>query len=175
MIDIAIHDDFLTSVVLENIQAQMKTITYDPPEPEKASYYGGAFWHTRVLKIDSPVAKEIRKNIKNIFKMEVIENTHVCTYTLTGATDKARPHDDLVSGHPKDRSYNCLIYIIGDPLINNGTGFYIKKGDNLDLNSHIGFKINRAILFKREIVHSPLHWAGNSSWRHSIANSFVIV
>ena len=49
-----------------------------------------------------------------------------------------------------------LLYLDGNTDINKGTGFYVKNGEELVLNTHIGFYKNRAILFKTGIWHAPL-------------------
>ena len=88
---------------------------------------------------------------------------------MVGLADKPRPHKDKSKAQ-------CLIYILGEEKINNGTGFFKHiKDDQYDLNSLIGFKQNRAIFFNSNIVHSPMHWKaekGESSWRYSICNFF---
>ena len=62
------------------------------------------------------------------------------------------PHTD---SHPECK-YQLILYIDGNNDINKGTGFYVKNGNNYDLNTHIGFFKNRDILFKSGVWHSPL-------------------
>ena len=87
----------------------------------------------------------------------------VIFYFLSFPNTPAIPHQDNVD-------FNCLIYLLGNPLINNGTGFYIEQEGNQVLNSHVGFKENRAIFFDAKIYHSPLQFAGNSTPRYVMAN-----
>ena len=84
-------------------------------------------------------------------------------YFLSFPNTPAIPHDD-------DGLFNCLIYLLGDTKINNGTGFYELNKDKLSLHTHIGFKENRAIFFSSSIWHSPLQFAGDSSPRYVLAN-----
>ena len=95
-------------------------------------------------------------------------NSH---YLLSFPNTPAIPHNDI-------SVYNCLIYLIGDKLVNNGTGFYEEsdsEGDNnlntdYNLHTHIGFKENRAIFFDAKIWHSPLQFAEPASPRYIMAN-----
>jgi len=84
-------------------------------------------------------------------------------YFLSFPNTPAIPHQDHAD-------FNCLIYLLGNPLINNGTGFYIDQGEEQILNSHVGFKENRALFFDAKIYHSPLQFAGNSTPRYIMAN-----
>ena len=62
--------------------------------------------------------------------------------------------------------YNFLLYLKGDPLLNNGTGFYTEEGN---LSSHIGFLENRAIFFNgNKIGHTDLQSFGDSTPRYTL-------
>jgi len=64
---------------------------------------------------------------------------------------------------------NFLLFIKGEPLLNNGTGFM--KNDSL--SAHIGFVENRAIFFNgAKIMHSDLQSFGDSSPRYTL-NMFL--
>jgi hypothetical protein len=119
-------------------------------------------WFASPLK-DPKIEKYIIKEIKKLFNKEII-SFYLINYTLVTKVQNALPHHDL----QKNVNYQLLIYLKGDPLIHNGTGFYIKKENNFILNTHIGFNENRAIFFKAGLTHSPLTWAENSSKRFSI-------
>ena len=88
-------------------------------------------------------------------------------YFLSFPNTPPIPHNDPTL-------YNCLIYLIGDKVVANGTGFYEKKkfddGEDYDLHTHIGFKENRAVFFDAKIWHSPMQFAEPASPRYAMAN-----
>ena len=60
---------------------------------------------------------------------------------------------------------NYLLFVKGEPLFNNGTGFAY----NNQLSSHIGFVENRALFFNgSKILHSDLQSFGESSERYTL-------
>jgi hypothetical protein len=84
-------------------------------------------------------------------------------YWLSTKHKNPTPHTDI-------NYINCLIYLKGDHLINSGTGFYDKIGNNIVLNTHVGFKENRAIIFDSKIRHSSLQFSENSGTRYVMVN-----
>ena len=60
-----------------------------------------------------------------------------------------KPHTDNHS------TLNILIMISGPTAVTNGTVFYSTEGNKSDLDIHVGFKENRAILFSSNKTHSP--------------------
>jgi hypothetical protein len=61
--------------------------------------------------------------------------------------DSFKPHVDSINGN----ILNLLIMINGPTAVTNGTVFYT---DN-ELDIHVGFRENRAVLFPSDKVHSP--------------------
>jgi hypothetical protein len=60
---------------------------------------------------------------------------------------------------------NFLLFVKGEPLLNNGTGFM----HNNRLSSHVGFVENRALFFNgSKIWHSDLQSFGDSSNRYTL-------
>ena len=54
---------------------------------------------------------------------------------------------------------------------NNGTGFYDKiSEDKYELNTHVGFKENRAIVFDSKIYHTSLQFNEGTGTRYCLAN-----
>ena len=94
----------------------------------------------------------------------IIHNNH--SYYFFSGKDKevTNPHCD------DSYKLNCLVYLKGQPLLNSGTGFYDKIGDNYELNSHIGFRENRAIIFDSTIYHTSLQFNKDSGVRYVMAN-----
>jgi hypothetical protein len=116
--------------------------------------------------------KEIPDMVKE--KCEKILNKKLeinfCVYSLV-ATVEALPHRDI---SPKC-DYQTIIYIKGNTNLHKGTGFYTLSETTKDheLNTHVGFKENRAIIWRSNAVHSPLNWASKEpSKRYSIICQF---
>jgi|TARA_R100000988_G_scaffold99577_1_gene68993 hypothetical protein len=60
---------------------------------------------------------------------------------------------------------NFLLFVKGEPLLNNGTGFT----HNNELSSHVGFVENRALFFNGAIIpHSDLQSFGESTERYTL-------
>jgi len=105
--------------------------------------------------------KEVLKKLKKTYKLNV--KPHVHSYFLSTKHEEATPHNDTNS------DINCLIYLKGETELNNGTGFY-DKNDKYDLNQHVGFKENRAIIFDSEIFHASLQFNTGAGPRYVMAN-----
>jgi len=170
MSKIFVQDDFFPEKELNIIKTEMLNVEYTPPPEKNVKFFQGIYWHNHHLPQFCEVKDLIQSLIKKYFYYKVKRKTHSSLYTMVGTTDKPRPHLDKVD-------VQCLIYVIGDNKLNNGTGFYKKtKEGDYSLHSHIGFKENRAIFFTSDNMHAPLHWAakeGESSWRYSICNFFA--
>ena len=166
MLDISIQDDFFSVKDLASISNDILKSEYSVPNSKKVEIEG---WHICHLPRKCEVKDLIRPLVKKYFNYTVKEEMHDALYSMVGLADKPRPHKDKSKAQ-------CLIYILGEEKLNNGTGFFKHiKDDQYDLNSLIGFKQNRAIFFNSNIVHSPMHWKaekGESSWRYSICNFF---
>jgi len=75
----------------------------------------------------------------------------------------------------KNVKWNLLVYLKGDCSTANGTGFFeLNKKKELVLDRSIGFKQNRAILFRSKLWHGSLQpiQKDASSWRYTF-NSFI--
>ena len=85
--------------------------------------------------------------------------TKLARFNVRHNKTEVKPHLDII---PK---YNCLIYLKGEELTYNGTGFYTKG----NLNTYVGFTENRALFFNgRHVYHSDLQALGPSSSRYSL-------
>ena len=68
--------------------------------------------------------------------------------------------------------FNFLFFLKGEPLVNNGTGFY---NDDGQLSAHIGFIENRGVFFNGgSIFHTDLQSFGESSARYTLTVFFKI-
>jgi len=89
-------------------------------------------------------------------------------------TKEPRPHIDYVKNKCE---YQLIVYIRSDEKISGGTAFYSQNEKGLnEIDIHIGFKENRAILFKsKDCLHSPLLWNSKSqTGRYSAIFQLVI-
>ena len=167
MSKIFIQDNFFDHNVLKEIQQKMLTSEFKSryqdtlhDDQQNNNLYQRNYHHI-ALPDESDVSLEVKKNIKKHFNVTVIGMKS--NYFLSFPNTPAIPHDD-------NGLYNCLIYLLGDTKINNGTGFYEQEDDKFSLHTHIGFKENRAIFFTSSIWHSPLQFAGESTPRYVLAN-----
>ena len=168
--NIYVQDNFFKKDFLKKLQTEIINLEFksryndistlaDKDSPSNNLYQRN--YHHVSLSGSSPVVHEVVKNIKQYFNYSVKEMTS--NYFLSFPDTPPIPHED-------GSEYNCLIFIVGDKLINNGTGFYEKVDKKYQLHSHVGFKENRAIFFDSKIWHSPLQFAGNSTPRYVMAN-----
>tara|TARA_R110002020_G_scaffold331576_1_gene547063 strand:+ start:1626 stop:2135 length:510 start_codon:yes stop_codon:yes gene_type:complete len=103
--------------------------------------------------------------LKSFFKEELGVNVKALLsyYFLSTKHEKPTIHTDL-------HKINCIIYLKGQSQINNGTGFYEKKKGTYVLNSHIGFKENRAVFFRGDRKHASLQFAQGATGRYIMTN-----
>jgi|TARA_R110002012_G_scaffold147294_1_gene305730 hypothetical protein len=152
MSDFNLHiiDNFLPNDVYNDILNHIPNIEWDGmnhiynDKPEHV-------WYSQNIEnsyFSQNIKEAIRKN--SIFP---IKEFHMLSFTLATKV-KAFPHTD--ASPQKLYENQLLLYIDGNNDMNKGTGFYVKNGDNYDLNTHIGFYKNRALLFKAGVWHSPL-------------------
>ena len=169
MSKVFIQENFFPINIYNEIVQQMISVEYKPPEKSKVEEHKGAYWHIHLLPNSCDVQSSIQSLIKEKFNFN-IKTFIESTYTMVGASDRPRPHHDRATG----ATHQCLIYMHGEESANNGTGFYHEKEPSeYELSIHVGFKRNRAIFFSSDVFHSPLQWAGNGSFRYSIANMFT--
>jgi hypothetical protein len=171
MSKIFIQDNFFEENIYNEIVQKMIAAEYDPPDDFHRKAHKGAYWHTHYIPNDCDVQKLITKLIKEKFYFKITKFLETY-YTMVGASDKARPHIDSGNGC----THQCLIYMHGEEVTNNGTGFYHvidKKTLEVKLNSHASFIKNRAIFFSSDVYHAPLQWQGGGSFRYSICNFFT--
>jgi len=165
---VCIEENFFPLDIYKEIVQQMLSVEYTPIEPDRVQGLGEAYWFTYRLPDDCDVQKQMVKLIQEKFNFIISEFVESSIYTMVGSNNKPRPHTDARCSH------QCLIYMHGEESTTNGTGFYHKTATSeVELSIHVGFKHNRAIFFSSDVFHSPLHWAGNGSFRYSICNFFT--
>ena len=101
--------------------------------------------------VEKNISDYIRKKCEKLYNKKFKEN--YTAYTMVTRTTPMVHRD-----------------IRGDESLHRGTGFYVNNSNNnFELNTHIGFKQNRAIFWESSHYHSPLIWNDdNKSKRFSI-------
>tara|TARA_R110000803_G_scaffold158970_1_gene223170 strand:- start:243 stop:758 length:516 start_codon:yes stop_codon:yes gene_type:complete len=166
--DIIIKDNFFDKSLIKKLKEKIPYILYKGLDNYLERDPNKHVWFS------TPVEKEISLIIKN--KIETILNKKfeivLCDYTML-ATVKPLVHCDKGGC-----THQAIIYIKGNNNIHKGTGFYIlnEENKNLELNTHIGFKENRSIIWESSAWHSPMNWAAeDKSKRFSIIIQFKTV
>ena len=114
-------------------------------------------------KIEPQVAEYIREKCEKTFNKKLALN--FCSYTML-ATVEPTVHCDY---NKETTSHQVIVYIKGNTDLHKGTGFYVEQDNKHELNTHIGFRENRAIFWDSRTHHSPLNFAANDkSKRFSI-------
>jgi hypothetical protein len=113
----------------------------DSEEKTKENYYGERF----VLNSDKFLLETFIKQTEKKFKIKITEINDDCGIDLRNL-DHFKPHTDSDIG-----LLNVLIMLDGSIGVTTGTVFYTDR----ELDIHIGFRPNRAILFPSNKLHSP--------------------
>ena len=142
---IKIIDNFFEDNLLLNIQNHITTkLPFTPQyfentkERNKKSYYGDRFNLEKDMNLFNTFVKQVEKKLK--IKINKVANSGIDIRNL----DHFKPHTDLAK-------INAFIMLKGPTAVTNGTVFYTKG----ELDIHVGFRENRAILFPSNWVHSP--------------------
>ena len=131
---IQIKDNFLDEKEFKILTNNIDKITYAPmTNPDN---YG--FRHHFEI---SPKNAWFFTKIKKQFFPEVNLKVTESSYHLRHNTKKVLSHYD-------EADYNFILYLVGEELVYNGTGFYYKN----KLNTYLGFDENRALFFDEEKI-----------------------
>jgi|TARA_R110002049_G_scaffold132497_1_gene291609 hypothetical protein len=149
-------DDFLDKDTLKSLQETLMNLNYTSVKNPDGQFYGMRHTFDKSIK-DDPLLKLIKQYFFPHRNLEPISvNAHI----------RENKKEPLFHIDPeKDNVANFLLFVKGEPLLNNGTGFSHKN----QLSSHIGFVENRALFFNgRKIWHSDLQSFGESSNRYTL-------
>ena len=160
--NIHIIDDFLPEDIFNDVCKNLDNLSFGPMYVKQGDA-NHIFFSCTILP-DDDFIKIVKENVIKKFRQEM-KRINLAAWTLTNAQEPA-PHFDIEK-FPGER--HLMIYIKGDQEVNSGTGFYIENDKKVyDLNTHIGFKKNRAVLFAaRNCMHSPLLWNSSSTGRYA--------
>jgi hypothetical protein len=154
MLALQIQDNFFTEKEFKIIINNLNKIDFKPSTNE--DYHHFSFNH----EFDPDDENQwIFNKIKNIFFKENL-NVVRCRFDMRHNKNQVIAHVDS-----EDTSHNCIIYLKGDELLHNGTGFYYKN----NLHSYVGFVKNRALFFNgSKVYHTDLQGLGPSSMRYTL-------
>ena len=162
---INIIDNFFEEDLLKKVQNHVTNRLQFTPryfegttEKTKENYYGDRY----DLIQDKTLQDLFVKNSEKNFSIK-IKKIHSTSGIDLRNLDILKPHtDDKIS------KMNILIMLKGSTAVTNGTVFY--TNNNLDM--HIGFKENRALMFPSNKTHSP-HASTQPGIRRYTATLFI--
>ena len=166
---IKIIDNFFSENDLKFIQDFALTKAFYTPqffdntvEKNKKNYYGDRW----LLKNKPELLKLFKKQSELKFKIK-INNINPVSGIDQRNLDHFKPHVDDGVG-----LLNILIMISGPTAVTNGTVFYHGSLDSCNLDTHIGFRENRAIMFPSNKIHSQ-HASNVPNLKRYTATLFV--
>ena len=160
---IKIINDFFEKDKYNQVINHIKNNIYFTPryfhnteEKTKENYYGDRF----VLEEDKELYDTFIKQAEEKFKLK-INKTHDSGIDLRNLS-VWQPHTDT---HSK---LNIFIMLDGPVGVTTGTCFYTEN----ELDIHVGFRPNRAVMFPSNYVHSP-HKSDVKNIRRYTASLFI--
>jgi len=149
-------DDFLGEDTLKSLQDTITKVEYQEVKNPGGQVYGSRHTFPKSFHND-PLLKLIKQYF---FPHRNLEPISVSAHYRQNKDEPLFHTDD-----DKGNVANFLLFVKGEPLLNNGTGFM----HNNQLSSHIGFVENRALFFNgMKIPHSDLQSFGDSSNRFTL-------
>jgi len=149
---IKIIDNFFNKEDLKIVQDFALTKAYYTPrffdgteERSKETYFGNRYY----LEKNPELLEKFKKQAEFKFKIKIKKinfNSGIDQRNL----DHFKPHTD----HRTPAKINILIMISGPTAVTNGTVFYYGEENKCDLDIHVGFRENRAVLFPSDKIHS---------------------
>jgi len=113
-------------------------------EKNKENFYGNRWY----FKYQPAIEKIFTKQVEKKFNIKINKIQHSSGIDQKNLSSFG-PHTD-----DPDSKVNVLIMISGPTAVTNGTVFYHGKLDQCELDIHVGFRENRAIMFPSTWVHS---------------------
>jgi len=149
-------DDFLDEATLKSLQDTVTKLEYQEVKNPNGQLYGMRHTFNKSIH-DDPLLKLIKQYF---FPHRNLEPISVSAHLRENNKEPLFHTDD-----DKGNVANFLLFVKGEPLLNNGTGFL----HNEKLSSHIGFVENRGLFFNGlKIPHSDLQSFGDSSKRYTL-------
>jgi hypothetical protein len=149
-------DNFLDEATLKSLQENIINLSYLPVKNDRGEHFGHRRTFPKSFHQD-PLLKLIKQYF---FPHRNLEPISVSAHLRENKKEPLFHTDDN-----KGNVANFLLFVKGEPLLNNGTGFLY----NNQLSSHVGFVENRALFFNgTKIMHSDLQSFGESSQRYTL-------
>tara|TARA_Y100000114_G_scaffold66787_1_gene61229 strand:+ start:674 stop:1177 length:504 start_codon:yes stop_codon:yes gene_type:complete len=147
-------DDFLPIPILQHLQELALQQNYESYINDTGHYGFGVEIQKEVLEKDQIVEK-IYKDFNLSSKIKIANGRiHM------------RHNHEKINHHFDEGSYSFLLYLKGEPLLHNGTGFLTTDGY---LTTSAGFLENRAVFFNAGLIrHTNMQALGESSPRYSL-------
>ena len=158
---IIIQDNFFKKDILNKIKIDISRLNFTNRYNQHSNTIYQRIYFNVELNFNHFAVQEVIKNLK---KHDIEVKNILPFYFLSTKHKEATPHEDSLN------NINCLVYLKGKNFLNSGTGFYDKKGEEYELNSHVGFKENRAIIFDSDIYHSSLQFNKDCGPRYIMTN-----
>lgn len=157
---IQIVDDFLNKENIERLQKFVRSgLQYEWRETDDKAHYG---FRTK-LSNHPDLLEILKKQTEDTFKIKIKEVSQDCGIDMR-KMDKFYPHQDVRSG-----TTNLMLMIDGLVANSNGIVFY----SNNELDIHVGFRPNRAVLFPSNWIHSSNVCAESKSLPRYTATLFI--
>ena len=162
---IYVVDDFFEKDYFSNFKNYVIQQNY-PPRTNDYAGENNKTYHHIVLDKDSDHCQHTYKTIKKHFNLSVKSEFAQSFLFLSFGHEKATIHKDPCM-------YNCMVYVQGESILQNGTSFYIlDEEEKFLLHSVVGFKENRAVLFDGSILHASSQYMDDSKPRYIMTNFF---
>ena len=166
---IKIIDNFFEEKLFLNIKNHVTTKLFYTPrhfenttEKNEKNYYGSRF----ILSEDPELLKTFVTQAEKKFKIKIKE-IHPTSGIDQRNLNHFKPHTDDPCA-----KVNVLIMISGPTAVTNGTVFYHGKLNQCELDIHVGFRENRAIMFPSTWVHSQ-HKSNISNLKRYTSTLFI--
>jgi|TARA_R100001015_G_C4604552_1_gene159558 hypothetical protein len=158
-------DNFFKQDYFEKLKNKVIQQNYSP---RTVDYEGDSqkLYHHIPLDTKDSHCQHTYETIKKQFNHEInFDNMYVQSFFfLSFGHETPNIHQDSCM-------FNCMIYIQGENLLQNGTSFYIKdKDEQFVLHSVLGFQENRAVLFDGSIYHASSQYMDASNPRYMMTN-----
>jgi len=156
--NITILDNFFDKNTLNKLQNALPILTYS----SKYNYIHDISHIWFSAPAEDYIENILKENCEKILNKKLKIN--FCSYTLL-STVEPLPHCDL----SEDCDYQIIVYIKGNENLHKGTGFYVGGEDKYELNTHVGFRENRAVVWHANTWHTPMNWSSDDkSKRYSV-------
>ena len=154
-------DNFLEKETLISLQNNLSLLEYKQVQNPNGEHYGMRHTFPKSF-FDDPLLKLIKQYF---FPHRDLKIQSVSAHIRNNTKEPLFHIDDQDYHTGGTLCANFLLFVKGEPLLNNGTGFL----HNHELSSHIGFVENRALFFNgSKIWHSDLQSFGDSSERYTL-------